>query len=162
MSRKLNSFILSDNIIKKMNDKIEETKIKNIEIGFSLCKEKTKDILKIGNECIGTQCVIQRPPQRCKEKDEYQGLFHTHPSGEISPSLGDIINIYEDGIGCIGSPRENKIKCVVRKGPKEENILREFHIARIRFEIMGVGTVEEYEKTIHELSNKYFNEIEVK
>lgn len=113
----LNSFIVPDDIVRKMKDKIRESQFKMVETGFSLCKEKDGNILKLGNECEGTKCRIERPIERCRGKeDEYKGLYHTHPSGDINPSIDDLYGMYKDGLGCIGSP--NKIRCFIRKDPK--------------------------------------------
>lgn len=173
MSAKLNSFILSDNIIEKMKDKIEETRLKKIETGFSLCTE-IKDIrdkddgtLKIGNECQGTECRISRPMQRCKEKEKYRGLFHTHPSGEIRPSISDILSMYEDGIGCIGIAKDNTkviIRCSIRKDKKpDEKSRKDIRKSYILFEMLPSGiTVEDYENEVERLTNKYFRKIDIK
>lgn len=173
MSAKLNSFILSDNIIEKMKDKIEETRSKKIETGFSLCTERIKDvrnkddnILKIGNDCQGTECRISRPIQRCREKDKYRGLFHTHPSGEIRPSLSDILSMYEDGIGCIGITKDDTkiIRCSARKDKiSNEESRREIRKSYILFEMLPSGiTVKDYESEVERLTNKYFREIDIK
>ena len=52
MSKQVNSFMLSDNIIKEMKEKIKETRNKKIELGFSLCTEKDSNVVIKGSECI--------------------------------------------------------------------------------------------------------------
>ena len=41
----VNSFILQDDLIKKMMEKIEETREKQIELGFGLCRIGNSHIL---------------------------------------------------------------------------------------------------------------------
>lgn len=118
MATLINSLILPDDIIKKMKAKIEETKIKKMETGFSLCKEIDKNSLKFGNECEGTECRIKRHLQRCKSEDIY-GLYHTHPLEKARPSMAEL--------GCIGSVKDNNIKCFIRKTPEmDQRILGMF------------------------------------
>lgn len=78
MSKYLNSFIITDDIIKKMEEILKESRTKEIELGFSLCKRYDNNILKIGEHCVGGECSIALP-ERCEEKDDiYMGAYHTH------------------------------------------------------------------------------------
>ena len=163
MPTRLNSVILPDDIIKKMKDKLEETRIKKIETGFSLCKEIDKNVLKFGNECEGTECRITRPFQRCKGTDWYEGLYHTHPIEEARPSTADLYGLYLDGLGCIGSAKNNNIKCFIRKTSEmDERIL-----GVLEFEHYQMGlrakeiTDKEYEDRLKFLADKCFKKVDV-
>ena len=169
MSTQLNSFILPDEIVKKMKDKIRESRLKMREEGFSLCRSQNNNILKIGNECEGTKCKIERPSQTCKEKeDEYKGLFHTHPSGNINPSIDDLYGMYRDGLGCIGSPKGDKIKCFIRKDPKIDiNILGRLQhaydpLATVYHKLPKEDFDRLYDAVIGYLTNENFNATDVK
>ncbi len=118
MSIKLNSFILPDNVIKKMKDDIGHSRIKNIEIGFNLCTENSNNKFsnnKLHDEsyCVGEECSVDIP-KGCKQ-GKHVGLFHTHPGTDSEPSIQDIANAYVIGINCIGSTKDNDIKCYIRK-----------------------------------------------
>lgn len=126
----LNSFIIPDDIIKKMDETLKESRTKEIELGFSLCKRTDNNILKIGEQCVGGECSISLPEQ-CEEKDDiYVGTYHTHFNESSRPSSQDIPIIYKRGLACIGGIHENKIRneeinCYTRNVPKDiESIYR--------------------------------------
>ena len=168
MSIKLNSLTITDELIKKMKSKIKESEINHTEIGFSLCKERNKNILKIGNECKGTRCSIERPLQICKEKkDEYQGFYHTHTLGTTKPSIADLYGMYIDGLGCIGSVKEDKIKCFVRKKSVEFETIEKLEDAyylfkRLRNELPKEEFDKMHDESIKHLTNENFNVVDVK
>lgn len=118
-SKKLNSFILPNNIIQKMKDKIQEAKIKDIEIGFNLCSDNNQ----LHDESLRTATEYElRMPDTCS-KGRKVGSFHTHVES-TDPSITDIYSIYKSGMQCIGSTREKKIRCYIRKDktPRQEDI----------------------------------------
>lgn len=110
MSKKLNSFILSDSLIQKMKTGIEKAKTINKEAGFLLCSDNEE--LHDESQCIGTECELEMP-LTCS-KGRKVGTFHTHTES-TDPSIMDIYDIYKFGIGCIGSTEQKKIKCHIRK-----------------------------------------------
>jgi hypothetical protein len=111
MSTKLNSFILPDSVIQKMKRKVEDSRLKDIEVGFNLCEEN--GILHDENPCTGTECAVDIPKGCTRGK--HVGLFHTHSYTSSEPSIQDIANAYQFGINCVGSTEEKGIKCYVRK-----------------------------------------------
>lgn len=111
MSTKLNSFILPDSVIQKMKRNVEDSRIKDIEVGFNLCAENGN--LHDENPCVGIECAVDIPKGCTRGK--YVGLFHTHPHNSSEPSIQDIANAYQIGINCIGSTEEKNIKCYIRK-----------------------------------------------
>lgn len=128
MPKQINSFILPDNIISDMKDKIKETKKLNIELGFALCidKESPKDnyqnnyrIIKKGTNCVGTKCSIK--VGECKE-DTYIGNYHTHPSTYPTMSIDDMVTGCSEDIECIGSAPFNTIRCFTRKTDESQCI----------------------------------------
>jgi hypothetical protein len=126
MIKKLNSFILPDEVAKEMIIKLREGQLKEIELGFSLCKAQNRDILKIGEHCTGGECSISTP-STCKGNDIYVGAYHTHHHESSRPSSQDIPVIYNRGFACIGGIESHKeeIKCYIRSTPKDiEDIYR--------------------------------------
>lgn len=111
MPTRLNSFMLPDSVIQKMKRKVEDSRIKDIEVGFNLCTENGN--LHDENPCTGTECAVDIPKGCTRGK--HVGLFHTHPHMNSEPSIQDIANAYQIGINCIGSTEEKGIKCYVRK-----------------------------------------------
>ena len=114
MTVKLNSFILPNDIIIKMRDKIRETESTGKEHGFSLCKKPKSDVLIDRAHCIGDECSL-KIKRMCRHDELLIGDYHTHPVMGANPSLQDMIVQYDLGLGCIGSSEDNEIKCFVRK-----------------------------------------------
>ncbi len=168
MSTKLNSFILPDILIKKMKDTVIHSRTKDIEIGFNLCTENGN--LHDENPCEGIECAVDIH-KGCK-KGEYVGLFHTHVSASSKPSIRDIVNTYQAGIGCIGSVEEKSIKCYIRKdkASKREG-LENIVAAMIRYEnpllsseIPPEEDIENYRKWLQvrkDLREHYLRTVEV-
>ena len=111
MPKKLNSSILPDDVIQKMNVSIEFSKSNNIEVGFNLCTENSNKQLHDEAHCSGAECSVDIP-KGCN-RGQQVGLFHTHPAGNSKPSIQDIANAYQIGANCIGSTEG--IKCYLRK-----------------------------------------------
>jgi len=120
MPKQINSFILLDDLIKEMKDKIKETRKIKIEVGFALCKNPTKNIITRGTECVGTKCSIKTG--MCLTNQKYIGNYHTHPVGAPTMSITDMITGCEEDIECIGSVPFNKIRCFTRKTDSSECI----------------------------------------
>lgn len=161
----LNSFILPDDLVKKMKYKIEETKEKKIELGFGLCRIGRSNIIKHGGDCTGTECSLTEP-RECRV-GSYIGGYHTHPRTGTKPSIADLIIAYDEGIECIGSVIENDIKCAVRTGPivqeaKEEisNALK--NIEEALGETITREELQRWEKTRDDIIDKHFKIINVK
>jgi hypothetical protein len=114
MTIKLNSFILSDNIIDKMKKDLDETKIENREIGFIFCLNLTDNILIDRGHCKGDGCKIVAHPF-CKADEKFVGGYHTHPGNISEPSIPDMVEMYRQKFECIGGGSDDKIKCYVRK-----------------------------------------------
>jgi hypothetical protein len=119
MPKSLNSFILTDNIIDVMKQKLKKTEDIHREFGFNLCHVEGSNELKDDTHCIGKECSIQLE-KTCKTGTKV-GTFHTHPRADSSPSLPDLLGGYYYGIECIGGIADKKIVCYVRKD-KERNL----------------------------------------
>lgn len=120
MVAEFNSFILSDQIIEKMRNKMKETREKRKELGFGLCKSynKSDNILTDGKECEGGVCSLGLT-KGCKNINQILiGHFHTHPTATSSLSIIDMVTGCQENIECVGSVRFNDIKCFVRKTDK--------------------------------------------
>lgn len=113
MSKQIGSFILPDNIISNMKDKIKETKKLKIELGFALCIDKSSNIITKGPECTGTRCSIKAGV--CKEGHTQIGNYHTHPRTDATMSITDMVTGCSENIQCIGSSRLNNVVCFSRK-----------------------------------------------
>ncbi len=115
MPIKLNSFVLSDNIIKKMDIQLDKTRYIGIEHGFNLCKDNDNIIDK--DECTGTTCEI-KIMQECSNVTPKVGDFHTHPRGTPEMSIMDMKSACLLDFKCIGAATDNSIKCFIRKKVK--------------------------------------------
>ena len=113
MSKQIGSFILPDNIISSMKDKIKETKKLKIETGFALCTDKDSNVITKGPECTGTKCSIKA--EVCKENQIQIGDYHTHPRAAATMSITDMVTGCSEKIECIGSARFNNVICFSRK-----------------------------------------------
>lgn len=165
MAIKLNSYALPEDVVEKMRLKIEETRQKNIELGFGLCRMKNVNTLKSGHECIGNECSIVQMPE-CPT-GLYIGGYHTHPEGTANPSIADLRNAYANDVECVGSPLENAIRCFVRIGyrkPQEEkDIISKFKEVEEPFP--KTVTAEQYERwksARDEILVKHFQTVDVK
>lgn len=120
MPKNLNSYILKDRTIKSMKEFIDKTKIDKLERQFDLCLCTKDNTLFHMNECTGNQCsVISR---KICVGGEFKGSYHTHPVPfSEKPSTGDLLNILYDGMGCIGSAKSDKIKCLMLKDKYKED-----------------------------------------
>lgn len=116
MSKQINLFILPDDIIKDMRNKIKETRKIKVELGFSLCN--SNNIISKGSECTGTKCSIKTGI--CPTNQEYIGNYHTHPAEAPTMSIIDMMTGCEEDIECIGSVPFNKIRCFTRKTNKSQ------------------------------------------
>jgi hypothetical protein len=144
MSKQINSFILPDNIISNMKDKIKETRKLKTELGFALCingnningnningnningdnqryqNNSLKKIIEKGTDCIGTTCSIK--VGKCQKDQTYIGNYHTHPSTFPTMSITDMVTGCSEDIECIGSAPFNTIRCFTRKTNKSQCI----------------------------------------
>lgn len=161
----LNSFIIPNDTVNNMKTKIEETKEKKIELGFGLCKIGRSNIIRPGGDCTGTECALTEP-RKCGI-GYYIGGYHTHPRTGTKPSISDMAVAYDQGIECIGSVRENDIKCIVRKGITVPSARAEINSALKNIEevlppIVTKEELQRWENVREGLINKYFNTIDVK
>ena len=167
MSTKLNSFILPDSVIQKMKRNVEDSRTKDIEVGFNLCAENGN--LHDENPCVGTECSVDIPKGCTRGK--HVGLFHTHSNTSSEPSIQDIANAYHIGINCIGSTEEKCIKCYIRKDATHarEN-LETIIAALVRYESpLHLSKIPEedtknYKKWINvrnDLKKHYLNTVEI-
>ncbi len=131
MSRKLNSYSVPDSLLKKMKESVDQSRKKDVEIGFNLCEENCQ--LHDEKYCIGSQCSVD-VPKGCS-KGKHVGMFHTHSNTSSEPSINDIVGAYIIGMQCIGSTEERSIKCHVRKDKNyTQQGLENIVAALIRFE----------------------------
>lgn len=162
---KLNSYILPDPVIEKMKSKIRETKEKDIELGFGLCRLRNTNIIRTGDECTGTECEL------VYEKEcpigSYVGVYHTHPHTSSKPSIGDLETAYIDEVGCIGSVRDDNIKCFLRIGPMNHQVREEIIKTSKTVEepLRKEVTAEEYQtwkNARDKILGEHFKEIEIR
>ena len=165
MTIKLNSYALPDEVVEKMMRKIEETKQKNVELGFGLCRMKFVNTLKPGHECAGNECSIVQMPE-CPT-GLYIGGYHTHPNGPAEPSIADLRNAYINDVECVGSPEENAVRCFVRNGyrkPQEEkDITSVFKEVEEPYpKTVDVEQYDRWKKARDEILNKHFQTVDVR
>ena len=172
MTKKLNSFILPNDVIEKMKDKIRESEHTGKEHGFILCKKYNSDVLIDRAHCAGNECSI-KIKRICRHDEDLIGDYHTHPGMSANPSLRDMITQYDIGLGCIGSVEDNEIKCFVRKDkmpdksviPSIKKIIETYEepLERMTVEdiISGKGKhlEEKLIRSAHYFRDHYFKEI---
>ena len=113
MPKQIDSFILPDNTIKYMKDKIGITKKLKIELGFALCTDKDSNIIIKGPECTGSKCSIKAGT--CENNQIRVGDYHTHPRTAATMSITDMVTGCSEKMECVGSARYNNVICFVRK-----------------------------------------------
>jgi hypothetical protein len=162
---KLNSYALPEDVVTKMMLKIEETKQRNIELGFGLCRMKYVNTLKPGHECEGNECSIVQMPE-CPT-GLYIGGYHTHPEGPAEPSIADLKNAYINDVECVGSAQENAVRCFVRMGyrkPQDEKyIIDKFKEVEEPFsKSVSNEQYQRWKNARDEILNKHFQAVDVR
>lgn len=138
MPKNLNSFILSDNIIEIMKQKLKKTEDIKKELGFNLCHIDDNNELKDDTHCIGSECNMPLA-KTCKIGNKV-GTFHTHPKEDSIPSLPDLWNGYFYGVECVGGTVDQKITCYVRKDKvRDPEINKVFAANAARFASLKAG-----------------------
>lgn len=165
MATTLNSYVLPDHIIKKMREKIEESREKKIELGFGLCRLSHVSSLRVGDECVGDVCTLKRIAS-CPI-GTYVGGYHTHPRATAEPSIADLKSAYIRDVECVGSVKEDAIKCYVRIGHRKTD--NERHIIKAEEEIekplpkwLSQKEYDIWKRTRDEILNKHFKQIDVR
>lgn len=176
MPKNLNSFILTDDIIDIMKQKTKKTEIIHRELGFNLCHIEGINELKDDTHCIGTACSL--PLENTCKIGKKVGTFHTHPSGDSTPSLPDLWGGYYHGIKCIGGVKDKKIACYIRKDkeldPKTNRIFaanatrfeslsatKEHHITKQRGYQIYMSKYRDLQYTTNFLQKKYFDVVNI-
>ncbi len=165
MITKLNSYALQEDVVEKMKLKIEETRQKKIELGFGLCSMKFVNILKPGIECSGDECSIIRVPG-CPT-GTYVGGYHTHPEGPAEPSIADLKTAYVNDVECVGSAKEDTIRCFVRIGQRkkqdEKTIISKLkEVAESLPKTIRKEQYDIWKNARDEILTKYFQAVDVK
>lgn len=138
MPKNLNSFILTDNIIEIMEQKLKKTEEIKRELGFNLCKIDGSNELKDDTHCIGSECNL--PLSKICNIGKKVGTYHTHPGSTSIPSLTDLWGGYYHGVECIGGTTDNKIICYVRKDKELDPKINKMFAANFtRFESLRAG-----------------------
>jgi len=133
MPKNLNSFILTDDIIEIMKQKLKKTGEIHKELGFNLCKIEGDNELKDDTHCIGSECNLPLA-KTCKIGTKV-GTYHTHPKQDSAPSLTDLWGGYFHGVECIGGTDDQKIMCYIRKDKElDPNINKIFAANAARFD----------------------------
>ena len=162
---KLNSYNLPEEVVTKMRLKIEETRQKKIELGFGLCRMKYVNTLKPGIECSGNECSLLQMPE-C-QTGLYVGGYHTHPVGTAEPSIADLRNAYINDVECVGSVKEDAIRCFVRIGnrkPQEEKdiISRLKDVEESLPETTGIEQYQTWKNARDDIWTKHFQTVDIK
>lgn len=141
MTTKLGQFILPNDVIARMRNKLIDTDRSNVEHGFDLCRKSGSNVLIDRGHCIGHECGINIK-RICDPDEILEGDYHTHPVYGADPSFQDMITSYGLGIGCIGSVEDNDIKCYVRKDKTPDPTV----ISSIR------NVIDRYEKPLEKMT----------
>ena len=124
METKLNSYILTEELKKKMIDTLHKTQQIKIEMGFTLCS-KSDNIIRSRGDRIGDSSEIEISPRVCEKDEKFLGGYHTHPNVDSSASARDLRYCGMAKMMCIGGHADNKIRCYTWKheqpSPEERN-----------------------------------------
>ena len=89
--------VILDNVLEDMLWAYKKTKEDKKEHGFFLCGKVENNTIfaeRHGTACVGSNCSLEI--HDCKEPPgKVVGTFHTHVTGDSSPSPGDLLNILE-------------------------------------------------------------------
>jgi hypothetical protein len=140
------------------------------ENGVAICRKKSdQELYFVPAIRHGIAMTIE--PKMCGE-DIYEGSFHTHPSGNQTPSVGDIFasRHNEDKIMCIGtksSKTECRISCFIPKAEviDEEIIAMAERLATVYaewkddpLEIKMIGPKSELQKELEKKTGRSFGD----
>ena len=89
METKLNSYILTEELKKKMRDILHKSQQVKIEIGFTLCS-KPDNIIRSREDRIGDSREIEISPRVCEKDEKFLGGYHTHPKVDSNASARDL------------------------------------------------------------------------
>lgn len=124
METKLNSYILKEELKKKMRDTLHNTQQTKVEMGFTLCS-KPDNIVRPRGYHIGSSHEIEINPRSCEKDEKYLGGYHTHPDDDSHASARDLRYCGMVKMTCIGGYIDNKIRCYTWKhkqpSPGERN-----------------------------------------
>src|SRR3972149_7644907 len=107
MPKNINSFVITDNMIDIMKQKLEKTENIHKELGFNLCHIEGSNELKDDTHCIGTECSI--PLENTCKIGKKVGTFHAYPTGYSTQSLADLLGGYYYGTECVAGIADKKI-----------------------------------------------------
>lgn len=163
-------YIITDELILKMIEKIEESIYKGVELGFYLYKDIKTNILTSMSECIGTKNCIKDVEAGVEFIDNKirVGFFHTRIKSLPYASIVDLHGTYLSGLSIIGGLNmisDISIKCYERKSEYEYSIQREIFNETIKERQFIKGDIRllmyPYSKKLREITNNYFNVIDI-
>lgn len=118
---------LTDDCLVKMGEVTLHTK--KAERAFALCYREGKVVPS--REHIGGRFSISY--KDCPGGMPKAGTFHTHPSSDSQPSWGDGYSYLANSernlvrwLGCVGSPRDQMVRCLVPRGIPTREELQKF------------------------------------
>lgn len=114
MTRKLNSYILTDELKEVMRKRLYETRDEKREKGFTLCS-KLNNVISARGDHKGDQNKIKIDPEVCYKDEKFLGGYHTHLRGDSNPSITDLSHCGVHKIVCIGGVKDDEIKCQIWK-----------------------------------------------
>ena len=163
-------YIITDELVLKMIEKIEESIYKGVELGFYLYKDIKTNILTSMSGCIGTKNCIKDVEAGVEFTDNKirVGFFHTHTKSLPYASIVDLHGTYLLGLSIIGGLNtisDISIKCYERKSEYEYSIQREIFNETIKERQFIKGDIRllmyPYSKKLREITNNYFNVIDI-
>ena len=121
-NKKIGIYTIEKSQIDEMIKIFHESSDKGIEYVSNLCVNPSKNLnLYVHDTCHGTECEA-KIISVCKKGFVLIGDYHTHVTedGEDIPSILDLKLMYEHKypVECIGSTKNNTIKCYTRKDMK--------------------------------------------
>lgn len=111
---KLNGYILTEELKKKMRDTLLKTQQTKKEMGFTLCS-KSDNIIRPRGDHTGDLLKIKIDSEACEKDEKFLGGYHTHFGTDSSASATDLRYCGIDKTTCIGGYTDNKIRCYIWK-----------------------------------------------
>lgn len=122
INKKVGIYNIEKSQIDEMIKIFHKSSNEGVEYASNLCVDPSKNLnIHLQDTCSGTECEA-KITSVCKKDFVLIGDYHTHVTedGEDIPSILDLKLMYEHKypVECIGSTKNNTIKCYTRKDMK--------------------------------------------
>lgn len=159
----IDNYKLPNKTVKKMRDRIDDTRQTELEHTFLLCLDK-ENIIRDRVHSRGKAGSVRHYSNECPKSEKYVGNYHTHHGEEDIMSPQDFLSTCKDKVSCIGSDSTEDITCFTRKvhpvKSHDRNSRRECEKDIMPIIKTPVVTWASYQR-MDELSEKYFDKTKI-